>query len=55
MVLQKTIVCSWWTNWKDILKLRKEEGFVETSYEYKNGEYIFYLTRLPNGQRGIKI
>ena len=49
MVLQKTIVCSWWTNYKDILKLREQEGFVEVSCEYKgNNEYVFTLLRLPN-------
>ena len=47
MILQKTIVWSWWTNYKDILKLREQEGFIEVSCEYINGDYMFTLVRLP--------
>ena len=54
MILQKTIVCSWWTNYKDILKLREEEGFEEVSCKYENGGYIFTLVRLPKWHRRYK-
>ena len=51
MILQKEIVCSWWTNWQEILKIRKEEGFVECSYEYENGNKIITLIKLPKWTR----